>query len=181
MKRVVISGLIMIFFLGSCNLFKKGSARSDTYEGYKEDISTLPTVSFKDIEDQMEATEMDFEAGELAVDDGLEEALRNVERTNKQERYYSGYTVLVYSGVDRDQAFETRNNLYKLFPDMELDLQYQQPRYLLKVGNYINRIEALANYHKVKDDFPAARIIQDRFQRNGLDETEQNQDGERQN
>jgi hypothetical protein len=181
MKREIISGLILIVFLGSCNLFKKGTARTDAYASYREDLSSAPRVTFEDIEDQMETEDYDFESGELAVDEGLSNALRYLENNNKQERYYSGYTVLVYSGVDRDEAFQARNNLYSQFPDIELDLQYQQPRYLVKIGKYINRIEAQEYFHKVKDLFPSARIIQDRFQRNGEEGLDVTQNGERQN
>ncbi len=179
MKRIIINGFILIFLFSSCNLIKRGTAKGDLYEDYSETELVGPRITFDDIDDQMDVEEFDFESGELAVDEGLNAALRNLERINKQERYYSGFTVLVYSGVDRDQAFKTRNEIYSEFPEISPNLEYQEPRYLLKVGNYTNRIEAQENYFKLKDKFPSARIIQDRFQRNGAEKPEVIQDGER--
>jgi len=42
-------------------------------------------------------------------------------------------------------------------------MEYEQPRYLVKVGRYINKIEALPTYEKMKDVFPGSRIISDRY------------------
>jgi hypothetical protein len=89
---------------------------------------------------------------------------KNFEKA-KTEPYYSGFTVLVYSGVDRNEAFRTKETLSTLFPELNAEIQYQQPRYLIKVGGYGFKIEAQPAYYKLKTQFPAARIIQDRFLR----------------
>ena len=85
----------------------------------------------------------------------------------------------MYSGLDRDLAFKTRNDLYSAIPDIRAEMQYQQPRYMVKVGKYINRIEALYLFEKIKEKFPAARIIQDRFERDtvGSEQEIQNVEG----
>ena len=44
-------------------------------------------------------------------------------------------------------------------------MQYQEPRYLVKVGRYAYKFEAQKNFSLIKTQFPSARIIQDRFQR----------------
>ncbi len=167
MKRSLLGYLILLFLLGSCNLVKKIGARPDAYESYTEDLSEH-RITFPDLdmmENRMES-EVSTNTG-LAVDEDLDIAMKSMKDANKSERYWNGYTVLVYSGVDRDEAFKTRNDIFTNFPDLKSDMQYQQPRYLIKVGKFINRIEALAYFHKLQDTFPNARIIQDRFQRDG--------------
>lgn len=181
MKRSLLGYLILVFLLGSCNLVKKVSSRPDAYESYTEDLSenriTFPDLAEEEEKMASEATT----SSELAIDEDLEIAMKSFKDSNKSERYWNGYTVLVYSGVDRDDAFKTRNDLFTNFPDLKSDMQYQQPRYLIKVGKFINRVEALAYFHKLQDTFPSARIIQDRFQREGYINSDPVQNVEREN
>jgi len=148
----------------SCAAVKKRPA--DEFRNYEEDLSetryTFP--SLPDPDELVSKPSADGGAGN-PVDRQLDEAVDYFVRANKAERHYSGFTILVYSGVDRDRAFETRNILYSEFPDIKAFMEYQQPRYLVKVGRYINRIEAQSQYNKIKDKFPTTRIIQDRFER----------------
>lgn len=170
----------MIFLLGSCAFLKKGSSSSNAYAGYQEDISEN-RITFPDPSTLTPDDESTKASGSLEISEDLNIALDRMAESNKSERYWGGFTVLVYSGVDRDQAFKTRNDLFTDFPDIKAEMQYQQPRYLVKVGKYVNRIEAQSHYHKLKDQFPAARIIQDRFQREGYVNSEPIPDSEKQN
>ncbi len=182
------SSLFLILGLGflssSCALFapKQGSTGS-SFDTYTEDLSAN-RITFTDLDDiqlaQPEAVPS-ASSGSLAVDGDLAVAIqRNIDK-NRSERTWSGFTVLVYSGVDREQAFKTRNELFTQFPDLKPDLQYQQPRYLLKVGKFLNRIEAQTHYYQLRKKFPMARIIQDRFQREGYVNPDPIDDGERPN
>lgn len=161
--------MLILLFSAGCGIIniKKSGNAADRFDNYSEDISES-RISFSDIPEPKKSTtdpgEARADAGN-AVDDDLEEAMINFAETKREEPYFSGFTILVYSGVDRDLAFKTRNELYSAFPDIKTDMQYQQPRYLVKVGKYINRIEALHLFEKIKQQFPSSRIIQDRFQR----------------
>ena len=174
--------IILLILTNSCAIFQKSGSKADEFTGYQEDLSGT-RITFPSLEKQVEenAAPIVTSTESLAIDRDLDIALRNFTDTNRGERYWSGFTVLVYSGVDRDLAFKTRNDLFTHFPDIKTDMQYQQPRYLVKVGKYVNRIEAQAHYHKLKDKFPSARIIQDRFQREGYVNPESIENGERQN
>ncbi|SNS31889.1 hypothetical protein SAMN06295967_10762 [Belliella buryatensis] len=181
MGRLILTGVVLLFLMGSCNLIKKTGGDAEKYDSFTEDL-TLTRITFPDLAEQAapKATSNEY-AGDLTIDNDLTFAMESFVSGNKSERYYSGFTVLVYSGVDREAAFKTRNDLYTEFPDFKADMQYQQPRYLVKVGKFINRIEAQAYYHKLKETFPMARIIQDRFQREGYvnpDEFKDNDQGQ---
>lgn len=183
MKGSLLLSILLVLLLGSCNLIKKTSSSSNEYDAYQEDLGES-RITFPDLESQLaeEAKEVSSPGTALAVDADLQGALDRIKEGNRSEMYWSGFTVLVYSGVDRDLAFKTRNDLFNNFPTFKTDMQYQQPRYLVKVGKFSNRIEALSYYHQIKHQFPAARIIQDRFIRDGYVLPEINTtDGERQN
>ncbi len=178
MVKSLISGIMLMVLMGSCNLIKKTGSDADKFSSYREDLS-IARITYPDLAVQAkpEAPKLEYD-GNMSIDDDLSIALRSFVSENKSERYYSGFTVLVYSGVDRDAAFKARNDLYTEFPEIKTDMQYQQPRYLVKVGKFINRIEAQAYYHKLKDSFPMARIIQDRFQREGYVNPEENRNND---
>lgn len=167
MKRSLIAILVSVFLLSSCAIFKKSGPKADEFADYTEDISG-ERITFPDLSEQAKKVSdaAPRESAE-AVDDDLEYALRAFKDKNKGERYWNGFTVLVFSGVDREQAFKTQKELEESFPDIKSDMQYQQPRYLLKVGKFVNRIEAQPYYHQLIEKFPTVRIIQDRFQREG--------------
>ncbi|RZS95472.1 hypothetical protein [Cecembia calidifontis] len=179
MKRSLLGSFVLVFVLGSCATVKKTGSGAEAFANYREDLSET-LITFPDLAEQ--ANKQDASASgesQLAVDADLKIALEKFRNGNRSERTWNGFTVLVYSGVDRDLAFKTRNDIYSAFPEMKVDMQYQQPRYLVKVGKFINRIEAQEYYHQLKAQFPTSRIIQDRFQREGYVNPDPIQDGER--
>lgn len=177
--------LIGLGFLSySCALVApKQSSTGIPFENYTEDLSSS-RITFTNLDEiQLSAPErVDASTSEnLAVDSELSIAIQRSIDKNRAERVWNGFTVLVYSGVDRDQAFKVRNELFTSYPELKPEMQYQQPRYLLKVGKFLNRIEAQAYYYQLKEKFPMARIMQERFQREGYVNPDPIDDGERPN
>lgn len=138
---------------------------SNTYANYEEDLSrSLP--EYPDYQTRVKSTTAAAsEISVQSVDARLDVLQKGLYEKNKSELYFNGYTVLVYSGINRDQAFKTQSDLAQYFPDIEVEMQYQQPRYLLKIGKYAYKIEAQKVFSQIKGIFPSARIIPDRFQR----------------
>lgn len=160
MRSFWILGILLILF--GC---KTASGGNSAYTSYQEDLtSSLPQYpDFRKIESQ--TSELASIESATVVDDELEIVQQRLIEKNKSEIYFSGYTVLVYSGIDRNKAFNTRDEMFQYFPDLAADMQYQEPRYLVKVGRYAYKFEAQKNFSLIKTQFPSARIIQDRFQR----------------
>lgn len=179
MKRSFLVYPVLLFLLGACAALKKGDTGADAFANYSEDLNKT-LIKFPDLAEASQRSDAEEVAlGQESIDADLAQSLENFIDNNRSERYWNGFTVLVYSGVDRDLAFKTRDKLYTEFEDMKVDMQYQQPRYLVKVGKFINRIEAQAYFHQLIEEFPASRIIQDRFQREGYVTPEPVQDGDR--
>lgn len=164
MRSIWVLGIF--FFLFGCKVLGiKKSSENSSYDAYQEDLTpSLPQYpDFRTIE-SLASDQSGIESA-TAVDDELEIVQKRLIEKNKSEVYFSGYTVLVYSGIDRNQAFRTRDELFQYFPELEAEMQYQEPRYLVKVGRYNYKFEAQKPYSIVKTQFPSARILQDRFQR----------------
>lgn len=158
----------IIILLAGCAGGSKLSKSAAAYNNYSEDLSyareTYPELPADNILAPAEENgPVSTESG-TPVDKDLQVALNNLSKENEERGVYAGFTILVYSGIDREQAFETRNQLYNTLPDqIKAEMEYEQPRYLVKVGRYIHRIEAQSLFHSIKQDFPSARIIRQRF------------------
>ncbi|PZX58368.1 hypothetical protein LV84_01576 [Algoriphagus ratkowskyi] len=164
MRVLWILGLVLI--LASCKITRKTTSAASGYANYQENLKpSLPV--YPDYRAQMSANPslIESSASTEAIDDQLSQVQTRLISKNKSEPYFSGFSVLVYSGIDREKAFKTRDELAMNFPDLAPEMQYEQPRYLVKVGKYAHKIEAQKSFSEVKAQFPTARIIQDRFQR----------------
>lgn len=161
MRILWILGVVVV--LMGCKATGKISG-SDSYANYQETI-TISLPEYPDYNSRANESEPVVGSSELSVNGQLNELRSRIYEKNKSEAYYSGYTVLVFSGLDRNLAFKTRDDIVSLFPDLKPEMQYQQPRYLVKVGQYEYKIEAQRVFSQLKTQFPTARIIQDRFQR----------------
>lgn len=164
MRKIWVVGILMA--LASCKLIRSSSdSGSAPYSTYQEDLSgSLP--KYPDFTTGSPAVaESSSVSSVQSVDGQLDEVQRRFAERNKNEPYFNGYTVLVFSGIDRNQAFKTQDDLKLYFPDLTPEMQYQQPRYLVKIGKYTYKVEAQKAFSQVKGQFPTARIIQERFQR----------------
>lgn len=163
MRVFWILGLVLI--LAGCKTARKTASNTASYANYQENLSgSLPV--YPDYRAQMNVkSSIGTPESAEAIDAQLDKVQASLISKNKSEPYFNGYSVLVYSGIDRNKAFKTRDDLAMNFPDLVPEMQYEQPRYLVKVGKYAHKIEAQKSFAEVKTEFPTARIIQDRFQR----------------
>lgn len=163
MKNFWILGIVFLFWACQTTSGLPQAVAVD-YSKYQENLNErLP--DFPDYKQALQEVTPSLPSSSQAVDQVLAQRISKNYEKAKTEPYYSGFTVLVYSGVDRNEAFRTKETLSTLFPELIAEMQYQQPRYLIKVGGYGFKIEAQPAYHQLKTQFPAARIIQDRFLR----------------
>jgi len=163
MKNFWILGIVLVVW-GCKTSAALPQLEAVDYSQYQEDLRTqLP--DFPDYAQALQEVAPALPSSSQEVDAQLGQRLRRNYEKAKSEPYFNGFTILVYSGVDRNEAFKTKDGLSLLDPELNPEMQYQQPRYLVKVGSYGYKIEAQPIYYKLKAQFPAARIIQDRFLR----------------
>ncbi|MDN3687620.1 hypothetical protein [Cyclobacterium jeungdonense] len=157
---LIVLSLILFSSCGIINIRKSGGS-AEMYSNYSEDLSST-RIQFEPLPDP-EDSNFEPEGDADPIDQELGQRINQIIMENDKEMFLDGFTILVYSGVGRDAAFELRNEVYSEFPDIQTYMEYEQPRYLVKVGRYINKIEALATYEKLKPLFPGSRIISARF------------------
>jgi hypothetical protein len=98
-----------------------------------------------------------------AVNREVDTILDSIYTENKERRVVDGYTIQVYSGINREDALNVRKKLTQSVPDLESEVQYRQPNFRVRTGQYFSRLEAQKDYLAVKRHFPNAIVIPDRI------------------
>lgn len=75
-----------------------------------------------------------------------------------------GYRIKIHFGVDRDQARSVRNKFAAKFSDYNTYEEYQQPNFVILVGDYKTKLEAFQSVKKIQVEFPNAFIVKDKIQ-----------------
>lgn len=94
----------------------------------------------------------------------LDTLLGQIAESNKSFSV-KGYKIQIYSGLDRkeaEKAIADFNNLRMGLEDRP-ELEYAQPNFKVKVGNYLEKPKAYELYYKIKGVFPSASIIYEKI------------------
>ena len=70
-----------------------------------------------------------------------------------------GYRIKIHFGVDREQAKNIRSKFNTKFQDIDTYEEYQQPNFVILVGDYRTKLEAFQALKKVQVEFPTAFIV----------------------
>lgn len=70
-----------------------------------------------------------------------------------------GYRIKIHFGVDRAEAEAVRIKFSGRFAECPTDLEYQQPYFVILVGNYKTKLEAFESRKKIQGEFPNAFIV----------------------
>jgi hypothetical protein len=172
LKKTNVSLLLSLLVFSSCGIIniRKSGGMMDKYNNYTEELQGS-RIQFAELPEPGEIIKAD--GNSPAIDEELDAKINQIAQANNEELFVNGFTILIYSGVDRERAFEIRNETYSQFPEIQSYMEYEQPRYLVKVGRYINKIEALATYEKMNDVFPNSRIVGDRYLKFGEEKKEE--------
>ena len=74
-----------------------------------------------------------------------------------------GYRIKIHFGVDRDAAENIRVKFSKSFPDYNTYKEYQQPNFVVLVGDFKTRLEAHESLQKIKSEFPTAFVVKEKI------------------
>lgn len=102
-------------------------------------------------------------------DQGLNE-LRLKQLQEKKAEYnrmsggdMEGYRIKIHFGVDRDQAKNVRTKFAGKFAEFETYEEYQQPNFVILVGDFKTKLEAFQSLKKIQTEFPNSFIVKDRI------------------
>lgn len=88
--------------------------------------------------------------------DGLMGLYKEYNRKNDQT---DGYRIQIMFSNDKSEAYSAKVKLYKEFPTENCYVDYEQPYYKLRMGDYVNRFEANYALQQLLALYPASFII----------------------
>ncbi len=82
---------------------------------------------------------------------------------NRKKEYYEGYRIQVnYTNV-RDEVYQSKGAMYKQFPELASYVEYEQPYYKLRIGDFKTRLQATYYLQQVILLYPGAFIVKDKI------------------
>jgi len=87
----------------------------------------------------------------------------------KKRAFFQGYRIQIYSGNNKEDANKVKSDFYSKFPAMRCYLNYQQPYYKLRVGDYDDQESAKLDTRKLAKHYPSSFLVPDEVRRIGLD------------
>ena len=66
-------------------------------------------------------------------------------------------------GADRKQALAIKAQMLNMYPGLPIYMDYEQPYFKIRVGDYRNRFEALKTFHDLQAKFKGVSIVPDKI------------------
>lgn len=164
MDLVRYPGIFFLILVAACS--PKSLQTSSIDNNYYEDLSLYrPSYYHQEssADEQSETSllkEILIENDHTAQVDTLLEILA---AQNQTLEYVQGFTVQIYSGNSRKTASKARMDVFKVLIGFEPEIKYVQPNFKVKVGKFIDRLEAQWVYAQLKPAFPRAIIVPERI------------------
>lgn len=77
-----------------------------------------------------------------------------------ENKKYFGYRIQIFSSSNnRMEAVKAKSEFIRLHPEIKSHLDYQAPNYKVRVGDYLDRLEANRMLIEIRKDFPSAFLV----------------------
>jgi hypothetical protein len=80
-----------------------------------------------------------------------------------------GYRVQFYSGSNRKEAFSAQNRLQQMHPELRTYINYKEPNFKVKVGDFRSRLEATKLVQELKGTFSMLLVLSEKINPPKLD------------
>jgi hypothetical protein len=137
------------------------AAKAEDFSAYRPKFPAPPTESAGNAKTATEPTVLVTPTNH--VNNRVLALLDTMANVNKAIKYAQGYRILAYTGTERKTAMDMRRAIIERIPEERDYLQYRQPTFRLKVGDYLTRIEAQQVLSRIQDITPNALIVTDQI------------------
>ena len=76
----------------------------------------------------------------------------------------SGYRVQIKLSPSKDEVNRLRARFIQIYDKTPAHVEYNQPNFVLKVGDYYTRQQALEFKYEIAENFPAAIVVRDKIE-----------------
>jgi len=78
---------------------------------------------------------------------------------NSKNDLTDGYRIQVSFSNDRKEAYDNKSKLYRDLPTEKCYVEYEEPYYKLRIGDYLTRLEAYDRLRDVIKKYPGAFVV----------------------
>ena len=100
---------------------------------------------------------------DIRHDAKLGELFREYKAYNKDRQFGEGYRIqIMYTNV-REEAYAVKGNMYRDFPELKTYVEYEQPYFKLRVGDFNSRLDATYYFERILALYPGSFIVKTRI------------------
>ena len=88
---------------------------------------------------------------------------KKAEYHHRTDGEYDGYRIKIHFGTDKTKAREIKAKFLSKHPEYTAYDEYQQPNFVVVVGDFRSKPEAFDLYKKIQGEFPNAFIVKDKI------------------
>lgn len=111
--------------------------------------------------DSLSAFFVDGKTLHIKAADELNEWIRRDSIIKSKKREVQGFRIQVYAGNKRNNAFNVKSGLISRFPDYSTYLEYKAPNYVVRIGDFMDREDAILFQKILRDTYSGAFIVPD--------------------
>ena len=82
---------------------------------------------------------------------------------NRKKEFTDGYRIQIMYTDIRTDAYKNKGQMYKDFSDIKSYVEYEEPYYKLRIGDFKTRLEATSYMQQVTPLYPGAFIVKDKI------------------
>lgn len=165
MQRILPIVLVALIIVTGCKPTQKTTTTASQDGKYSEDLSALRPKVEEQTQDNVTTPDgikrdpKEHVDAQFTVNQKLDAVLDSIDRLNLNRRFVEGYTIQVYSGTNKDNALSVKKQLTLSAPNLNSEVQYEQPNFKVRSGKYYTRLEAQKDFEQIKKSFPAAIVV----------------------
>ena len=157
MRRHVCLALLLFVTAGTWRKEKPPSTYSENLAAHRKKFGIVKSTTPKPVQTghKKKSTHV-VPIG--AITDQLDYLLARKKAASEHTKYVHGYTIQVYIGGNREEAFKIRSRLHTQYPTMTPSVSYDLPHYTVRVGKFLSKLEAYPAYAAIRKHMPQAII-----------------------
>jgi SPOR domain len=171
MRYTIVFSVVMVVIGSGCGgskpvVFNK-SKPTTTYGNYEEDLSgvrpryQIATKTASAPAKKPEIKRVNDQS--LHVNRQLDAALDTMAVRNRAIRFAAGYRIQIYVGNVRTDADAARLFIYQTYPELNPYTTFTQPTYRVKIGDFMNRMDAERYLQQLRSQYPTSVILADKI------------------
>lgn len=91
----------------------------------------------------------------------VRQVLESYVSSNRNTTYLKGWRIQILSTTDRERLEQVRTRFRTQYPYLSVVSQHNRPYYMLRVGAFTDKLEAIRLQQFLRSSYPTAYLIQD--------------------